>query len=49
MKFQQLSLVAVIATVTFSIGCATSGRTSMTPTVAMPGTADATIHISGLS
>ena len=49
MKLQHLSFVAAIATVSFSIGCATSGRTATAPTVAMFETADAIIHISGLS
>lgn len=49
MKLQQLSFVAAIASVTFSMGCATSGKTSKAPTVAMPETADAFIYINGLS
>lgn len=49
MKLQELSLVAAIAAVAFTVGCATTGRTSKAPTVAIPGTADAIIYISGLS
>ena len=49
MKLPQLSFVAAIASATFTIGCATTGTTATAPPVSMRGTADAVIHISGLS
>lgn len=49
MKLQQLFFVATIAAATFTIGCATTGTIATAPPVSMRGTADAVIHINGLS
>ncbi|MCH7993047.1 MAG: hypothetical protein IIB57_01235 [Planctomycetes bacterium] len=49
MKLRQLSFVAAIAATTFPVGCATTGTTATAPPVSMRGTADAIIHIRGLS
>ncbi len=49
MKLQQLSLMAGFAAATFTIGCATTATSTTAPPASMRGTADAVIHISGLS
>jgi hypothetical protein len=49
MNLQRWSFMSAIAVATFAVGCAAPGRPTIAPPVAMQGTADAVIHISGLS
>jgi hypothetical protein len=49
MNLQRLSFMLAIAVATFTVGCAAPGRPTTAPPVALQGTADAVIYISGLS
>jgi len=49
MKAQQAFLAAAIAGMTLTIGCTTTGTTATSPSVLPRSTADAVIHINGLS
>jgi hypothetical protein len=49
MNLQHLSFLSAVAAATFTVGCATPGKPTNAPTVAMQCTADAVIYISGLT
>ena len=49
MKLQESSLVAAVAAACLAVGCASTATTATAPPAAMRGTADAIIHIRGLS
>jgi type IV pilus biogenesis protein CpaD/CtpE len=50
MKLQHLSFTAAIAVAAFTVGCATTGKTTTTaPPAAVRGPADAILQISGIA
>ena len=49
MKPKELFLMAAVVAATLAAGCATTGTTATVPPVAMQTTADAIIHVNGLS
>ena len=49
MNSKELSLVVAVAAVTLAVGCATTGKTAAAALDPARGTADAIIHVSGLS
>ena len=49
MKPRELSLMAAVMAATFTAGCTTPEKTATAPPVSMRTTADAIIHVSGLS
>ncbi|MCH7591705.1 MAG: hypothetical protein IH989_02840 [Planctomycetes bacterium] len=49
MRIYKMSFVTAIAAATLTLGCATAQKRPTAPAISMRGTADAVIHISGLS